>query len=290
MANQAVVGFILGGGARPLGLQVSDVLSIGREPQNAIVINDVMCSRRHAVVECLPNGRARLRDAGSRNGTFVNGKRLPKNGEQVLHSGDEIRIGGHVLYYVSGGEDEQPSQFVRRATTKLANLETVSTSIDEVAQMAREQGLLMPELEARAGHAHAGDLRKTQEVKPVDALGSHGQHAAQAGPALSGNLANQDLAQIFQFLNTNTKTGDLFVTGEQREGLISFDEGKIFFAEAGDRKGIHAVYALARERSGTFRLEGLEKPPDRPKNVTEPMMQIIFECCKRIDEDELSGH
>lgn len=280
MAGNAPIGFILGGGSRPLGLQVSDVIAIGREPQNAIVINDVMCSRRHAVVECLPNGRARLRDAGSRNGTFVNGKRMPKNGEQVLHSGDEIRIGGRVLYYVSGGEDDQPSQFVRRANTKLANLETVDTNVSEVARIAREHGIEMPELEARAGKTQ-GDMRKTQESAT---LGAHG------GPALSGNLADQDLAQIFQFLNTNTKTGDLYVSGDNREGLIGFDEGKVFFAEAGDRKGIHAVYALARERSGTFRLESLEKPSDRPKNVTEPMMQIIFECCKRIDEDELSGH
>lgn len=281
MAGQAAVGFILGGGARPLGLQTSDVIAIGREPQNAIVIPDVLCSRRHAVLECLPNGRARLRDAGSRNGTFVNGKRMPKNGEQVLHSGDEIRIGGRVLYYVSGGEDDQPSQFVRRANTKLANLETVDTNIDDVARMAREQGLALPELEARAAKTSGADMRKTQESATLSAHG---------GPALSGNLADQDLAQIFQFLNTNTKTGDLYVSGEYREGLIAFDEGKIFFAEAGDRKGIHAVYALAREHAGTFRLESLEKPSDRPKNVTEPMMQIIFECCKRIDEDELSGH
>lgn len=49
-------------------------------------------SRLHAVIKRDLN-RVLLMDLGSANGTYVNGKRLPPNAEQILNNGDVIALG-----------------------------------------------------------------------------------------------------------------------------------------------------------------------------------------------------
>ena len=70
-------------------------LSIGRSPENDIVIEDRRISRRHAEVR-LRLGRHTLYDLGSTNGTFVNGKRV---NEIALSEGDRITLGAATLVY-----------------------------------------------------------------------------------------------------------------------------------------------------------------------------------------------
>ena len=65
------------------------VAVFGRDPGCDVVLNDGKCSRRHATVEDLPEGLV-VRDAGSANGTFVNGKRVER---ARLRPGDTIRLG-----------------------------------------------------------------------------------------------------------------------------------------------------------------------------------------------------
>lgn len=65
-------------------------MTLGRHPDNAIVLGPDHVSRVHAVLEDYGPGWC-LKDVGSRNGTFVNGERLW--GERILQEGDEVRIG-----------------------------------------------------------------------------------------------------------------------------------------------------------------------------------------------------
>lgn len=65
------------------------VAVFGRDPGCDVVLNDGRCSRRHAMVEDLPEGLV-VRDAGSANGTYVNGKRIER---ARLRPGDTIRLG-----------------------------------------------------------------------------------------------------------------------------------------------------------------------------------------------------
>ena len=73
--------------------------TVGRLPDNDIVVDDRSVSRRHAVISPLGEGHS-VRDMGSRNGTWLNGRRV---GDQPvpLHSGDQIALGryGVVLGY-----------------------------------------------------------------------------------------------------------------------------------------------------------------------------------------------
>ena len=66
---------------------------VGRDPSCDLVLNDVRCSRRHAVIETGPDGLA-VRDNGSANGVFVNGKKVERS---PLAAGDTIRLGEVVI-------------------------------------------------------------------------------------------------------------------------------------------------------------------------------------------------
>jgi len=69
------------------------VAVLGRDPGCDVVLNDTKCSRRHAVVEDGPGGLV-VKDAGSANGVFVNGRRME---ESALRPGDTIRLGDVLL-------------------------------------------------------------------------------------------------------------------------------------------------------------------------------------------------
>ena len=62
---------------------------VGRDPGCDIVLNDSKCSRRHAVVEDGPEGLV-IRDSGSANGIYVNGRKVEKS---ALRPGDTVRLG-----------------------------------------------------------------------------------------------------------------------------------------------------------------------------------------------------
>jgi hypothetical protein len=77
----------------------SDIIIVGRGAGSDIQLDDPQVSRQHA--EIRSSGlQVSIADAGSRNGTFVNGARI--QGMQVLQPGDEIRIGDTRLVLQEG--------------------------------------------------------------------------------------------------------------------------------------------------------------------------------------------
>lgn len=64
-------------------------LVIGRDERCDVVIPDRQVSRQHASISLRGDGYI-LKDLGSKNGTFVNGREL--NGPHTLQDGDEIQI------------------------------------------------------------------------------------------------------------------------------------------------------------------------------------------------------
>lgn len=62
---------------------------IGRSEESEIVLLDPSVSRAHAVVE-VAGGNVHVRDLGSTNGTFLNGRRVES---ERLREGDELRFG-----------------------------------------------------------------------------------------------------------------------------------------------------------------------------------------------------
>ena len=72
-----------------------DTYTLGRHKNNDISVSDPKVSSFHARIDRSPDGFV-LVDLGSRNGTFVNGKRIESG---ILKTGDEVRLGTARLLY-----------------------------------------------------------------------------------------------------------------------------------------------------------------------------------------------
>src|SRR5271166_1986138 len=77
------------------------VNSIGRHDDCLIRIKSSQVSRRHCEVFEVAD-KLTIRDLGSSNGTFVNGKKV--SGQQVLKHGDELTVGAVTLRVAKLGQ------------------------------------------------------------------------------------------------------------------------------------------------------------------------------------------
>jgi len=76
------------------------MLTIGRNPDSAILLEDLQVSRRHALIQQTEDGVS-IRDLGSGNGTYINELRIK---EQLLKPGDVLRVGSVSLRYETAGD------------------------------------------------------------------------------------------------------------------------------------------------------------------------------------------
>src|SRR5262249_17802187 len=67
------------------------VNTIGRLPDNDVVVQAPYVSRRHCAILVHAGDGCELHDIASKNGTFINGRKL--EGPTRLNSGDELRMG-----------------------------------------------------------------------------------------------------------------------------------------------------------------------------------------------------
>jgi hypothetical protein len=68
---------------------------IGRKQGCDLLLDDADVSREHAAIDELPDGRLKITDLHSRNGTFVNGQRISE--PTVLSGDEELRVGTSVI-------------------------------------------------------------------------------------------------------------------------------------------------------------------------------------------------
>jgi len=77
----------------------SDCVTVGRNPDSEIFLDDVTVSRKHA--QFLRSGKSFLvQDSGSLNGTYVNGELAEKTD---LFDGDSVQIGKYRLLFMTNG-------------------------------------------------------------------------------------------------------------------------------------------------------------------------------------------
>ena len=67
---------------------------LGRATEDDVVVNDNRISRRHISIK-VDQGKTVIKDLGSTNGTFVNGKRIDSH---ILKDGDKIQISSSTIF------------------------------------------------------------------------------------------------------------------------------------------------------------------------------------------------
>jgi pSer/pThr/pTyr-binding forkhead associated (FHA) protein len=76
------------GNVIPLTAQIT----IGRDKANTIVLDDILVSRFHAVIQKIKSAYF-IKDLNSKNGTELNGEAVPKDKYIRIYSHDVIRFG-----------------------------------------------------------------------------------------------------------------------------------------------------------------------------------------------------
>lgn len=141
-------------------------LAIGRSTGNELVLADDRVSRRHALVHAQGENEFWLVDHGSRNGTYLNDRRVQQ--PVRLRDGDRLRVGGSVFTfrqpgsaaggYTTAGSTEQTLADVRSAECWLLVADVAgSTQLvrkaapDEVAMLMGQWFLQCKQLIEAAG-------------------------------------------------------------------------------------------------------------------------------------------
>ncbi len=95
------------------------VLTIGRAPDNQLVLNDTKASSHHAEISQASDGQSHyITDLGSTNGTLVNGQRIDQNVPRALNTGDSVGIGDTTFTYeVSGASQVAPTIYATPGST-----------------------------------------------------------------------------------------------------------------------------------------------------------------------------
>ncbi len=104
---------------------------IGRVPPADLMVNDVTVSRRHAQLDIAANGKIRLTDLASLNGTLVNDRKI--TGSVDVKVGDAITF-GTVGFLISSSETAIPKPVVAVTDEAESHTSMSSLPIDEALQ------------------------------------------------------------------------------------------------------------------------------------------------------------
>ena len=114
--------------------------TIGRKPENDVVIADPSASRVHAAFDYEPGDNAlTVRDMGSRNGTFVNHERLAAAHRLSRH--DQVRIGQHLIRF--------SSRSINEPALAGDHLETQTLTLDLMLESVEQHAVLLYEVAMR---------------------------------------------------------------------------------------------------------------------------------------------
>jgi len=182
-------------------------VSVGRGPENHLVLRDPAVSWKHAIVE-LTRGGIRVRDLGSKHGTEVNGATIEK--ESVLQRGDQLGIGDTLLRLEMHDPIEQAfdhaviERIARDDLTGLLSRRRFETDLAALVEGANLTGdglaVVMLDIDGiKAINDAHGHLAGAQTIKEVGRLlgrviGARGLTARLGGDELAIALPGADRA------------------------------------------------------------------------------------------------
>jgi diguanylate cyclase (GGDEF)-like protein len=114
--------------------------TLGRSSGNTVQIYEITVSRHHATFSIDPEGRTRVTDLASTNGTFLNGRRLRPHVAARVEDGDRIQLGASVVlkFVRLDPHDErfQREMFERTVRDPLTNLYNRAYFLDQIGPLA----------------------------------------------------------------------------------------------------------------------------------------------------------
>jgi adenylate cyclase len=179
----------------PLGARTT----LGRHPENNIRLSDREVSKEHAAIE--RNGAAFvLRDLGSSNGTFVNGRRVR---ELKLREGDELGLGNcRLVFHAGEGESASSPRVTVVASGQsipafLAQIDQAEESEFRPAEQLNDLAALRQDYE-KLRIAHELQRQVGLERKPTNLLSKVLQVAFELLPADNGVvfLVNEQTGEL----------------------------------------------------------------------------------------------
>jgi adenylate cyclase len=174
--------------------------TMGRHPANTIRLIDREVSKEHACVERVGNTYV-LRDLGSSNGTFVNGRRVR---ELRLREGDEIALGNSRLTFHSG----EPPSTSPGGVTVLASAQSIPAFLAQIDQ--REES------EFRPGEQHKDLQALRQDYEKLRI--AHEFHRQVGVERDQKSLLDKILRAAFELLAADN--GVLFLVDERTAELV----------------------------------------------------------------------
>lgn len=136
-------------------LKEKKVYYIGRSSEVDVPLSDMKVSRKHCKVERKGN-RYRVVDLGSRNGTFLNGKRIRM---ALLSDGDQIRVGFTVLQF-----------FLAEVGTHIVESRVKKRSCSLCGKEVTEGDILAGRAEELEGNIYCPDCVRTVESVEKDEM------------------------------------------------------------------------------------------------------------------------
>ena len=129
---------------RELAFSDGDVVTIGREKDNAVALELGVLSRHHARI-FTQGGACFVEDLDSANGTFHCGKQLAPNAKEVLANGDIVRF-GTVAMSVSFADDTSTKVMEKRVEVPVEKVveKRVEVPVEKIVEKIVEKRVEVP--------------------------------------------------------------------------------------------------------------------------------------------------
>ncbi|UCD56901.1 MAG: FHA domain-containing protein [Candidatus Hydrogenedentota bacterium] len=256
-------------------------VSIGRSPDNDIVVQDNTVSSHHAVISYL-NQAYFIEDSGSVNGTYVNGVRVRR---KRLQTKDKILLGETRLRYFDSPIPQEAEEFpvkrrdsgeilsqfaprtpspenmqaLRQAHENLKQVYEITniiSSIFDIKQLAEKMlDIIFPLLDADCGYIMLVD-KESAEPRPIAMKKGKGRAEIPSEMAFSRTIARQALEREESLMTSNAPEDGRF---PRKKSIV---EGQIRSAMCvpirGRKEKLGVIYVDQRGRTGHFSDENLE--------------------------------
>jgi two-component system, NtrC family, response regulator AtoC len=251
-------------------------MTLGRSRGASLQIDSDRVSRIHARVTRRGNAIA-IEDAGSRNGTWVNGEQIA--GPRTLASGDEIVVGPiTAVVSVTSRVRERP-----RLDSSSRLDERLAIEVDRGMRYKRPFSLLMARIEGEASEVDAAIDRLADKLRTMDLLAEY---------------APFEIAIVLPELDPNTvdPVARMLVTAARMRGAepapVTVVAGLVAFPAHGTTAGV--LIARARAAMSHARADAIGAPPADPATpagdfvVADPQMERVYELVRKVADHPIT--